>query len=209
VIGLSWVVPTESEAPSEPCTAVTTVDDSDEPERLALPVLVAAACGSEDDFDACLAICFFIMATSSSDSLSALSTSCPRPRALSNNSLDRPYCCYSPYSFSSRLSVLVLTLYSSSVGTILLRLVSLHVPRRIHFLFPFPLVTDPTPFSKSPTGRGLIHSSLLTFLDDVSCPISRTFLSPKPILLYRLVIHITHTIPWCSLSFYDYASLCT
>jgi hypothetical protein len=103
--------------------------------------------------------------------------------------------CYSPYSFSSRVSVLVLTSYSSSVGTIFLRLVSLYVPRRVHFLFPFPLVTDLTPFSELPTGRGLVRSSLLTFLADVSCPISRTFLSPKPILLYRLVIHLTHTIP--------------
>jgi hypothetical protein len=120
-----------------------------------------------------------------------------------------PHTCYSPYSFSSRLSVLVLTPHSSSVGTILLRLVSLHVPCRVHFLFPFPLVTDLMPFSELPTGRGLICSSLLTFLADVSCPISRTCLSPKPILSYRLVIHLTHTIPWYSLLFYDYASLCT
>jgi hypothetical protein len=95
--------------------------------------------------------------------------------------------CYSPYSFASHLSVLVLTPYSSSVGTTLLRLVSLHVPRRVHFLFPFPFVTDLTPFSELPTGRGLICSSLLTFLADASCPISRTLLSPKPILSYRLV----------------------
>jgi hypothetical protein len=72
--------------------------------------------------------------------------------------------CYSPYSFTSHLSVLVLTPNSSSVGTILLRLVSLHVPRRIHFLFPLPSVTDPTPFPELPTGRGLIHSSCLPFL---------------------------------------------
>jgi hypothetical protein len=70
--------------------------------------------------------------------------------------------CYSPSCFTSRLFVLVLTPYSSSVGTILLRLVSLHVPRRVHYLFPFPLVTDLTPFSELPTGRGLIRSSLLT-----------------------------------------------
>jgi hypothetical protein len=70
--------------------------------------------------------------------------------------------CYSPYSFSSRLSVLVLTPHSSSVGTILLRLVSLHVPRRVHFLFPFPLVTDLTLFSELPTGRGLIFFAYLS-----------------------------------------------
>jgi hypothetical protein len=72
--------------------------------------------------------------------------------------------CYSPYSFASHLSVFVLAPNSSSVGTILLWLVSLHVPCRIHFLFPLPFVTDPTPFSKLPTGRGLTHSSCLSFL---------------------------------------------
>jgi hypothetical protein len=71
--------------------------------------------------------------------------------------------CYSPYSFTPRLFVLFLVSHSSPVGNTFLRLVSLYVPCRTHFFLPFPLVTDLTPFSELPTGRGLIRSSLLTF----------------------------------------------
>jgi hypothetical protein len=70
--------------------------------------------------------------------------------------------CYSPSFITSRLFVLVLTSHSSSVGTTLLRLVPLHVPRRVHFLFSFPLVTDLTLFSELPTGRGLIFFAYLS-----------------------------------------------
>jgi hypothetical protein len=45
--------------------------------------------------------------------------------------------CYNPYSLSSCLPFLVLTQDSPSVGTIFLRLVSLHVPHKSHFFHPF------------------------------------------------------------------------
>jgi hypothetical protein len=110
--------------------------------------------------------------------------------------------CYSPYSFSSHLLVLVLMSYSSPVGTILLRLVSLHVPHRVHRLFPFPLVTDLTPFSELPTGRGLIRSPLLTLflLTYLVLSLGHSYLLSRFSRIgssFLLLIRF-HGIPYCS-----------